>query len=144
MAEKKITSFKNLNHAQLDEIAAAFGVDFAPDSNKNAKLSELAENGVTVAMWNEMIGDDEEEAPDEPEVVAEATPDEAVTPEPVKEEEKVLIKMTRFNHTYHIRGYQFSRKHPFQLVSEEDADYLCRVDGGFTMATPSEAKEYYS
>lgn len=139
----KIKSFSTLNHAQLNEVAATFGVDFESGANKNEKISELAENGVTVDMWNEIVGEDgeeEETTTGVDETILPVDAPVATKPEP----EKVLIKMVRFNNTYHIRGYQFSRQHPFALVSEEDADYLCRVDGGFTMATPSEAREYYA
>jgi hypothetical protein len=30
------------------------------------------------------------------------------------------------------------------LVAEKDADYLIEHDGGFRMASPKEAKEFYS
>lgn len=150
---KPIKQFNELNVSELQDVANAFSVDFEPGSNKAAKISELAENGVTVAMWNAATGAEEEEV---------QTVDAAILPvggpqlnhtdhthvaAPVVEEpkkEKVLIKMTRFNNTYYIRGYLFKRSHPFQLVEEEDADYLCTVDGGFQMATPSEAREFYS
>lgn len=142
MAEA-IKSFQELSHTELNEVAAAFGVDFEKQANKNEKLSELAENGVTVDMWNEINGAAEE--PDEEDSPSATTPpvEAPKTEEAQPEQEKVLIKMTRFNNTYHIRGYQFSRQHPFALVSESDADYLCRVDGGFQMATPGEAREFY-
>lgn len=136
-----INDFNSLTHDGLNEVAKAFGVDFEAGANKNAKLSELAENGVTVKMWNEIRGAEELEESNEAEDTHETAP-AAPAPAP-QEDNKVLIKMTRFNNTYHIRGYQFSRQHPFALVTEDDADYLCRVDGGFSMATPGEAKEYY-
>lgn len=137
-----IKKFTELSVKELEEVAEAFGVDFEPGSNKNSKISELAENGVTVDMWNEISGAGEVEEEDAPTatILPVATPKTEAKPE----QEKVLIKMTRFNNTYHIRGYQFSKSHPFALVTEEDADYLCRVDGGFQMATPGEAREFYS
>lgn len=139
-----IKNFRELTVAELQDVADAFGVDFESGSNKNSKISELAENGVTIEMWNEITAaaePDEENAPEEDD-------DDDVRPEPPRvekpEDDKVLVKMTRFNNTYHIRGYQFSRQHPFALVTEDDADYLCRVDGGFQMATPREAREFYN
>jgi hypothetical protein len=55
----------------------------------------------------------------------------------------VLVKMTRRNWSYQTRGYYFTRDHPFQLVAEDDADYLVEEDGGFQIASPKEAREYY-
>jgi len=70
---------------------------------------------------------------------------EEVEEEPGQEEENlVLVRMTRSNYTYEVRGYKFTREHPFGLVTEEDADYLVEVEGGFQMATPSEARSFYN
>lgn len=138
-----IKNFRELTVPELEEVASAFGVDFEPGSNKNSKISELSENGVTIEMWNEIVAaaePDEENAPEENDDDARPEPPRVEKPE----EDKVLVKMTRFNNTYHIRGYQFNRQHPFALVTEADADYLCRVDGGFQMATPGEAREFYN
>jgi hypothetical protein len=52
--------------------------------------------------------------------------------------------MIRANNTYQIRGYTFKQSHPFALVKEKDADYLIEVDGGFRMASPKEAREFYA
>lgn len=79
-------------------------------------------------------------------------PSKPVEQAPVVEEDEeeapaddlVLIRMTRHNYSYEVRGYKFTREHPFGLVTEEDADYLVEVEGGFQMATPSEARSFYN
>jgi hypothetical protein len=55
----------------------------------------------------------------------------------------VLIKMTRPNFSYEIRGYKFTKQHPYVLVEEDDADYLIETDGGFRLASPKELRDFY-
>jgi len=79
-----------------------------------------------------------EEKVEQPAAVEEAEVEEQ------EEDNLVLIRMTRHNYSYEVRGYKFTREHPFGLVTEEDADYLVEVEGGFQMATPSEARSFYN
>ena len=52
--------------------------------------------------------------------------------------------MTRRNHSYEVRGYKFTRQHPFVPVTEEDAEWLVEKGGGFRPATNREIKEFYN
>lgn len=132
-----------LNDFTKDELVALapeFAVELKAGMTKAAIVKEYDENGVTAELINSLRAPVEEEpveAPLELEEVSAEEPEE-------EEEELTLVRMTRTNGTYQIRGYTFRRDHPFALVKEEDADYLIEVDGGFRMASPKEAREYYS
>lgn len=58
-------------------------------------------------------------------------------------EDRTLIKMTRNNPVYEVRGYRFTRIMPFVFVKNEDVDFLCEVEGGFTVAKPSEVEKFF-
>lgn len=92
-------------------------------------------------------------------VVEEPVVEEAPAPEPkpkkktrktkttvAKKESKpaeVLVRMTRPQVKFSSRGYTFTKKHPFQVVAAEDADYFLEMEG-FEQATPSQAESYYN
>jgi hypothetical protein len=54
-----------------------------------------------------------------------------------------LIKMNRPNVSYQTRGHTFTQEHPYAIVSADDADYILSKEDGFSIASPSELKEYY-
>lgn len=125
-----------------DELGAAadqFGVEVKRSMSKADLVQRLAEDGVTLDLIRGFDAVEDEEEPVE---------DFIDEPAPVVEEdddaELVLVRMIRANNTYQIRGYTFKADHPFALVKEKDADYLIERDGGFRMASPKEAREYYS
>lgn len=126
-----------------DELLAAseqFGVELKRSMSKSDLVQRLAEDGVTLSLirgFNDNQ-DDDEESEDDFEDAAPAVAEE------VDDEDLVLVRMIRANNTYQIRGYTFKREHPFALVTETDADYLIEHDGGFRMASPKEAKEFYN
>lgn len=62
---------------------------------------------------------------------------------PVTSPDQYLIKMTRDNPLFEIRGHKFSRSHPYALVDATDADYILTNEDGFRQATPSELREFY-
>lgn len=56
---------------------------------------------------------------------------------------KVVVKMERENQSYITPdGVKFTKEHPFQLVTKEEAERLGEY--GFRRASPSEIAEYYS
>lgn len=67
-----------------------------------------------------------------------------VVVEPVDEEPKVLVIMERENGRYDIRGYTFTKDHPFNHVREKDAEFIIKHDYGFRLALPSELADYYN
>jgi hypothetical protein len=62
----------------------------------------------------------------------------------VEPDVQYLVKMERPNVSYQVRGYRFTKEHPFALVSGSDLEYVLRHEPGFRQAYPSEAQEFYS
>lgn len=141
-------SFKQLNKDVLSQVAEEFAVEWThEDPTKEQMLKDLEEEGVTWKMYKDAFPDPE----DEPEVedvkvsaVEEDNDPTTAAKKFVNKKREVLVKMTRQNGTYQVRGYHFTRAHPFLPVSEDDADYLVEVVGGFKIAGPREVEEYYS
>lgn len=135
------------NKAELLAYAETFGTEVNKTISKKDLAARLAEDGITIELIKSYSKDADDYdadalglqtlAPGELEETApEADTDEG--------EDLVLLKMIRTNRTYQIRGYTFKTDHPFALVTEDDADYLIEVDGGFRIASPKEARAYYS
>ena len=124
---------KSKKVAELREIAEAFAVDLDGVSKKADILARLEEEGVT----DEVLGEFEE---------VEQVDESPVAPtKKAPEGPQVLVKMTKSNPTYEIRGHRFTTAHPFVAMSEEDAQDLFDLEPrGFAIATPNEVKEYYS
>lgn len=137
-------SLAELTKNELLAIAEQFGTDAKSSMKKDDILALLAEDGIDdalVASVNDAAADDEDDAPVAVvEVEAEVSADE----DDDDDNELVLVRMIRANNTYEIRGHHFTAAHPYALVKAEDADYLIEVDGGFRMASPKEAREFYS
>ena len=74
-----------------------------------------------------------------PETIVEKT---VVASKPVVPE-KVLLKMERENGSYEVRGYKFTKQHPYALVKSTDAEYIVENIEGFYYASPKEAAEFY-
>jgi hypothetical protein len=131
-----MTTLQDYTKPELVAYAEEFGVELKSGMTKDAIVSAFEEDGVTVDIIKGFHPDEEESE----EVVEDAAP---VVDEPVDESSLVLVKMNRRNASYQVRGYQFTREHPFALVTEEDADYLTEHEEGFSMASPKEAREFY-
>lgn len=138
------TKFEELTVPELKGVAEQFAVDLDGISKKADIIAEIKAMGVDWQMYAATLEPVVEEEPVELAELDEA-PLVNEVPAPVEEEDEdpVVVKMTRANFTYEIRGYRFTRQHPYALVKEEDADYLIEVDGGFRMASPREIREYY-
>lgn len=135
-------SLEEYTKEELLAFGEQFGVDVKKTMNKAAIVEAFNEDGVTPEIIDAERARQEEAAPveefdDEP-VVEAAEEDED------EDDDLILVRMIRANNTYEIRGYTFRATHPFALVKEKDADYLIERDGGFRMASPKEAKEFYS
>lgn len=129
--------FDNLNKDELRKIADEFGVDFEDDFKKQDMIDAIQADGVTWDMYKKAFPDDV----DEPDV----KPQESSEPvKKAKPTNQVLMKMVRRNPTYEVRGHRFTRKHPFALVSSDDANYIIEHIDGFRIASPREAEEFYS
>jgi len=138
-------AFTQLNKDVLRQVAEEFGVDFTEeDPTKNQMIKDLDEEGITWKMYQEAFPDpeDEPEVEEKPEAPVKETKTEAAAE--FKPASKVLVKMTRANGTYEVRGLRFTKAHPFLPVSPEDANYLVEDLEGFKIASPREVEEYYS
>ena len=126
-------SFESLKKDELLELADKYGVDVKASDTKAVILAAFVEDGVT---WEDTVKQDDVVAEKDLELKAEAE-------EARIAEDTVLLKMTRANYVYEIRGYSFAKAHPFGLVAESDAEYIVENDEGFRYATPKEAAEFY-
>jgi len=59
-------------------------------------------------------------------------------------EDRSLIKMTRNNPVYEVRGYRFTREMPYVFVDAADVDFLVEIEGGFAVAKPSEVESFFN
>lgn len=140
---------KELDDFTKDELLAMaeeFGVEVKSSQRKDAIIAAFEADGVTVELiqgFKPDTEDDLKEAGLHPLAAGEELATAPVVEAPA-EEELVLVVMQRRNYTYEIRGHKFTREHPYRLVNEADADFLIEVDGGFRMASPKEARAYYS
>ena len=143
-------AFQQLNKDVLFIVAHEFGVELPAsninDMTKNEMIKALDDEGVTWTMYKEAFPDVEEEEEKEEEAT-EAVADEEKSDAAAEFKaapQKVLVKMTRGNGTFQVRGYTFTRAHPFLPVTADDAEYLVNEMEGFSIATPREAEEFYS
>lgn len=140
-----MTKFEDLTKPELVAVGEMFGTDIHPNTAKPKMISMLGDDGVTVQMYLDAVA--KTETPDEDEPVEltkfdDAPLDDDPEEPEVDEDEAYIVKMTRKNKTYQVRGYEFTQDHPYALVREDDADYLIET-GGFRIAGPKEIKEYY-
>jgi hypothetical protein len=132
-----------------DEIGGVEDLDMS--MTQKVMLAKLAEAGYTEeahqakhAPKNVVTTADAAPLPEQQENTVVTVEDEAKVVSQLKPAEKILLKMTRENFSYEVRGYRFTREHPFVAVNAEDADYLIENEEGFRPASPKEAREFYS
>lgn len=139
-------SFEKHSLPELKTVAEFYGVD--TDELKNSKkayIEAIEADGVEYAdAWNQVLKPEEEEDEQEPEFFPETAKAEAPAPSgPV-----LLVKMDRKNRRYDVeangRMYTFTFDNPYALMPEEDAEVICDREEGFRIASPREAKEFYS
>jgi hypothetical protein len=151
-------SFQNLNKDELQNVADFFVKDVeAADEDKGPTKKELIaalaagdedDAPVTWEDYNDVYLPAKAEGADKPaDPEAEELSDKK-EPEPVEEEEddspKVLVKMERKNPRFDIRGYTFTKDHPFHSVDEATAEYLVTKAEGFRLAMPKEVADFYN
>lgn len=136
-------SFESLSNDLLRQAAEEFAVDVQPTDTKKMLVSKIMEAGVNFDMYKQAFPDPMEE-PDL--VLPDATElqKEFPLPVPVPKRQIVLLKMERANPSFAIRGYNFTKAHPFLPVEESDAAYIIHNEDGFRVALPSEAEAFYS
>lgn len=147
------------NKASEDELREALESSSIPDTEIKLSFPEFADLLDTSDEEEDDTEDDESEGgvitsdttPSRGSVAAKkaaakkAAVKKATTkPKTVVPDDVTLIKMTRNNPVYEVRGYRFERSHPFVLVKDEDVDFLIEVEGGFTVAKKSEIEAFYN
>lgn len=124
-----------LKLSELKKVAEEYGVDVEDAKNKADVLAALAEEGVTDELLTNLENVQKEELPEPP--VFKGSED-------LEDSEMTLVRMERMNRSYQTHGYEFSQEHPFVAMPMATAMKIFDTQSGFRLATPSEAKEFYS
>jgi pimeloyl-CoA synthetase len=130
-------SFETLKVAELKKIAEDFAVDTDDLKNKKDVIAALTEEGVTWAVYEKTIKD-LEDAEDLEEEVLPKSESKKLDPD-----DTVLVRMTRANFRYDIKGHTFTKDHPFVAMTKDDAQLIFDKEDGFRLATPNEVQEFY-
>jgi len=160
-------SFEDFNKDELEKIADEFSLDVENPDDEDELRAAVEEVGATeVALsfpqWADRLVEEDDEEEDAL-VTSDNTPKKgaakktakkapakktaakkATAPRTVVPEDKTLLKMTRNNPIYEVRGYRFTRQMPYVFVDNDDVDFLIEVEGGFTVAKPSEVEKFFS
>lgn len=145
-------SLQKFKKAELEDKAVEIGLDIPEGATKKELEAFLDDAGVVEEDFAVEEEADVEPAADESEATESAADESEETESaPVVDEEPneqvkredVLVKMDRQNVYYGTRWGEFSRQHPFKVLSWEDAKALMDNETGFRLANPSEAEEYY-
>jgi hypothetical protein len=131
-------SFSTMKVDELRSIADSFGVDLGKAKNKADIIAHLAEEGVTWDIFNNVST---AERPVDTEI---ETFYQKKQTGPATGENLILVKMDRANPLYEVNSYTFTSKHPFVAMPEDDAQAIFDAERGFRIATPSEARNFYS
>lgn len=137
-------AFKDLSQSELAQVAEFFAVDTASDNPSKKELLAALAAGPEPVTWEQyktiyLPTVNKEEPKQEEEVKEDVKEEKAETTEL-----PVVLKMERPNGRFDIRGYTFTKEHPFRPVTEEDADWIVTHEFGFRRATTEEVADYYS
>jgi hypothetical protein len=142
-------SFTKMEKPELLQVAETFGVEVDGRWGEERIRAEILNDGIDWAMWEDAQKSvDPELIEQNLEVLAEDEPEEEpVVPDTTqrfKSKNAVeLLKMERWNPSFSILGYEFTREHPFVLMKPEDATWIMSHEEGFRIATPQEAEAFY-
>jgi hypothetical protein len=137
-----VSNFQTLKKDLLAKVAEEFAVDLPEDLDSITKaqiIAALAEDGVTWDMYKQAFPSEM----DQPNV-DNPIPAPAVTKEAPAAKRTVLLRMGRANPRYDVRGYTFTREHPYLPVDEDNANWILDNVEGFYVASPREVDEFYS
>jgi len=145
-------SFAELELPELKAVIASFvGEDDAATVNSVPEAVKLLEDeGVQYAEYQkwQQIEEAREDADEHVEPTTKQKKNAVKVTTAAKKKgntpDEVVVKMTRPNMTYEVRGHRFTREHPFVVMTEDQAQEIFDLDGsGFRLATPREVQEYY-
>lgn len=155
-------SLSDLTVGELKQVADEFvlNVDVENESVLRSAVESLNPDEVALSFpqWADRIAEEPEEEEESALVTSDATPKakarkttakkavakKAAASKTVVPDDRTLLKMTRNNPVYEVRGYRFTRQMPFVFVKTEDVDFLIEVEGGFTVAKPSEVESFFN
>ena len=133
-------SFNDMKLAELKNIAEGWGVDVPQRINKANLIELLNEEGLTYDQYKAYV-DAKEESEGEKK---EAKSEERVKSVTLSNQSHILVRMDRFNMSYQVMGYTFSRENPYAVVPESIAQEIFDNHEGFRPATPREVQDFYS
>lgn len=136
--------FEQLKVEQLKLAADEFGVTLPEGANKPQVIAALVTDGVTPEMYEAAFVVPEEKVLDTVEVTPVTVPAPVGATAFVPRKPTVLLKMTRENGTFEVRGYKFTRDNPYLPVDEDAANYILGNVEGFHIASPKDAADFYA
>lgn len=127
-------SLQKLKVEELRAFADRFATtDVSSATTKNELINILQEEGLGFNEYKKFMNNDQEIEQGE---VKENEPEFISGP--------VLLKMDRNNPTFEVLGYKFTTTHPYIAMSADNAQKIIDLYEGFRLASPREAKDYYS
>lgn len=125
-------SFGQFNKAKLLEVAKYFEVtDVSEDNTKLEIETSIKEAGISWAAFKKFEAEQEEQA----------TSKDSIN---LFTDSRVLLKMDRQNPSFETHGHTFTKKNPFVVLSADEAQEIIDMYDGFRLATPAEARSFYS
>lgn len=122
-------SLNSLNKEELAKLASKADVELDGDETKPQMIAKLKENNVGYEFYKKAF------------IEAESDNEETSA---LFGNSDVLIKMERKNPTFQAYGVTFTREHPYAIVNELTAQQIIDNHEGFRLASPAEAKAFYS
>jgi hypothetical protein len=124
-----MSNLNQLNKRELEKLAAKADVVLDGDETNKQIVAKLKENNVSYEFYKKAILDAEDAEDDG---------------EPLFADSPILLKMERHNPSFQAFGFKFTREHPYALMSPEQAQQIIDTHEGFRLASPAEAKSFYS
>lgn len=123
-------SLTSLNKEELAKLANKADVELDGDETKNQMIAKLKENNVGYEFYKKAFLEEDADESEETSALFNSS--------------DVLIKMERKNPTFQAYGVTFTREHPYAIVNESIAQDIIDNYEGFRLASPAEAKAFYS
>lgn len=120
-------SFANMKLEDLQKVAHFFEIEITERDKKAEIINKLQESGKTYSMYKKFM--EQPSQSEEGDVHFSST---------------LLLKMNRNNPSFEVYGYKFSNTHPYQVMPQEDAQRIMDTYEGFVIASPDEARSFYS
>ena len=124
-------SLSNLNKKELNKLAKAADVPLEGSETNKEIVAKLQENNVSFEFYTKAV-------------LGEDMAEKAAEEQPLFRSSDVLLKMERKNPSFQAYGHVFTREHPYAIVNEETAQQIIDSFEGFRVASPSEARSFYS